>query len=1033
MTMNSNYDIFLNEKIGRGANTVVFRGFDRKLNRFVAIKQLDEEHADNELKRTRFVQQAQFLANLSHENLLNVYALEGEQGWIVMELMRGSLKDKIVEGPVGFDTARSILRQALQAVGYLHDGDRIHGSIRPSNILINDRGQVKLSDFEDYARKGALSPPAEGQSKYGAPELWKAQQFGELGPSIDFYCLGLTVLELLLSTKTEEKLLGENAIAYGDIGWIRFHTAEDSGVDVAGLVKKIPDDLAKCLTGMLRRKVKDRFSSAHQILKILEKGPNIAVTIAGESRNVEEPELVYPPFGKEVPEQKDPEIPGTTPPTHPPGIETVKGLDLSDKKTLCMVAAVVLSLLAIVGVSLQWLLEPSTVEVSLEILPADAKVFLLGSKSKELLKLSKDQTVMLPIGTQKLRAEAGGYVAQEFQINVQDQVEPVEISLSKDLLNFSIAIEPSVEMEVLAEGESLQRNQDSGTFQLVRGTHSIEIRSALHESREEILELAKEGQEFGPFSLDPKTEKVAFSFLDDTKITVLVDGIPVKPDPAGNYRLPWGIHEVAFVADSDEFLEIREAWNIGVDDLLTAIKLPLSHYEVAIDLDPPEAQVFVDGVLVEPENGRYRMAAGPVNLQASLEGYETEYANELIAEDTLPLALHLKKFEMPNGKAAAGRAIAGSVKILVFPTDLPNALARVANRDVRLVNGEGEISWEAFDGNTEVVATLWAEGISPATRTIAVESLREQGSAATVEFAVPLPAKERARLTWLFARRGCTSNPARSVELLTEAIALDGDLGEAVRDRGWAYEQLGKFEEANRDLKPAINILPNDYHALSRGGLVNFALGQEAQAKEYFDRAILQRPKSSAARYGRAEMAYRNGDFATAEGDLEMLWRYSFYEEQRIYAANVLASIFFKREDFERGIRLFDETIKRAESAGQDATEPKLNKARALLLLASNESQVGPDVAKKFIALARVEAMTIETMQPEYRIRKLTILAEVEFRSANHPQSLELCNLLIDDLQVQSKKVFLIRASVLEQLGRTTESQLDREKAQQLK
>ena len=121
MTPHSAYELF--EELGRGANTVVYRSYDLSLGREVAIKELDEAGRRDPRHRERFLREAQFLAQFEHDNVLRVYSVDQERGWIIMELMKGTLASKINEGPSDPDLVRSVLKQTLDALAFLHDAN----------------------------------------------------------------------------------------------------------------------------------------------------------------------------------------------------------------------------------------------------------------------------------------------------------------------------------------------------------------------------------------------------------------------------------------------------------------------------------------------------------------------------------------------------------------------------------------------------------------------------------------------------------------------------------------------------------------------------------------------------------------------------------------------------------------------------------------------------------------------------------------------------------------------------------------------
>ncbi len=197
-----------------------------------------------------------------------------------MELMKGTLASIIAAGPSDPDLVRSVLRQTLDALAFLHEKQKVHGTVRPTNLLINDAGRVKLSEFEQTSAGGELRVP-KGSKKYLAPELIKPE-FGEFGPPLDLYCLGFTALELLKGPQFESLFPGTGKGAIdADLAWLRWHSSPDELPPAKKLVKNLPDDLAQVLDRMLKKRVADRPQSAQEVLSALADKPLIAVPVEG--------------------------------------------------------------------------------------------------------------------------------------------------------------------------------------------------------------------------------------------------------------------------------------------------------------------------------------------------------------------------------------------------------------------------------------------------------------------------------------------------------------------------------------------------------------------------------------------------------------------------------------------------------------------------------------------------------------------------------------------------------------------------------
>lgn len=281
MANHPNYELF--EELGSGENSVVFRAWDLALSRDVAIKELKSEPGSDggqaDAKRIKqFLKEASFLAQFEHENVLRIHTVDQNRGWIVMELMKGSLASQIESEPMPADTVRSVLRQMLGALSFLHQKDKVHGAVRPSNILINEHGTVKLSDFEASSLDGELPVP-KGSKKYLAPELIRSD-FGSFGPAVDLYCLGFTALELLTGKKFDSLFpgTGDGAIN-ADVAWLRWHSSDEPMKSVKQIAAKVPDDLARVIDQLLKKSVEDRPQSAAKVLKLLDDAPLVPVKV----------------------------------------------------------------------------------------------------------------------------------------------------------------------------------------------------------------------------------------------------------------------------------------------------------------------------------------------------------------------------------------------------------------------------------------------------------------------------------------------------------------------------------------------------------------------------------------------------------------------------------------------------------------------------------------------------------------------------------------------------------------------------------
>ena len=135
------------DTIAAGEFATVSRARDRDLGREVAVKQIHAQYLADPRQLARYWQEAQLLASLQHANILTIYDVVRPRGWLILELMRGSLKPAAEGEPMDLDQLRLVLANCLTGLHFLHGNGVIHGDIKPSNILVAPPNRIKLGDF----------------------------------------------------------------------------------------------------------------------------------------------------------------------------------------------------------------------------------------------------------------------------------------------------------------------------------------------------------------------------------------------------------------------------------------------------------------------------------------------------------------------------------------------------------------------------------------------------------------------------------------------------------------------------------------------------------------------------------------------------------------------------------------------------------------------------------------------------------------------------------------------------------------------
>lgn len=191
-------------KLGAGGMANVYLAEDQELGRRVAIKILNERHANDEQFVERFRREAKNAAALSHSNIVSIYDRGEAEGtyYIAMEYLDGrSLKELIISrGPAPLNVAIEYVRQILSALRFAHRHGIVHRDIKPHNVLVDAEGRVKVTDF-GIARAGA-SQMTEAGSIVGTAQYLSPEQARGTGVDqrSDLYSLGIVLYELLTGT-----------------------------------------------------------------------------------------------------------------------------------------------------------------------------------------------------------------------------------------------------------------------------------------------------------------------------------------------------------------------------------------------------------------------------------------------------------------------------------------------------------------------------------------------------------------------------------------------------------------------------------------------------------------------------------------------------------------------------------------------------------------------------------------------------------------------------------------------------------------
>lgn len=256
--------------LGRGGMGVVYKAYDLKLDRYVAIKILDVKIVDKPRFVERFKREAKNQAQLSHPNIVTVYGFieSGDFLGIVMEYVEGESLDKLLyrQKKLHIYDAVFILRQILLGIGFAHSKGFIHRDIKPSNIIVNKEGVAKIMDFgisKSLFEKGVTKTGAKiGTVYYMSPEQIKGE---DVTHHTDIYSIGCTFYEMLIG---EPPFKFENEYDVMDA-----HLKKELP-KVSSKVPGAPELVDKIIALATKKKPSERYAHCEEFLKdltVLEK------------------------------------------------------------------------------------------------------------------------------------------------------------------------------------------------------------------------------------------------------------------------------------------------------------------------------------------------------------------------------------------------------------------------------------------------------------------------------------------------------------------------------------------------------------------------------------------------------------------------------------------------------------------------------------------------------------------------------------------------------------------------------------------
>lgn len=278
--INDRYEII--RSIGEGGMANVYLGYDTILDRNVAIKILRGDLSTDEKFVRRFQREALSASSLSHPNIVEMYDVGEDNGvyYIVMEYIEGQTLKQLLKkrGNLTLSESIDIMLQLTDGMGHAHDSYIIHRDLKPQNIMIQDDGQIKITDF-GIAMALNSTQLTQTNSVMGSVHYLPPEQAAGKGSTIrsDIYSMGIIFYELLTGTLPFK---GDNAVE------IALKQMRDPLPDLTEDNSSIPMSIENVILKSTAKNPKNRYTDAREMHDDL-------LTVLDDDR-ISEEKYIYP-------------------------------------------------------------------------------------------------------------------------------------------------------------------------------------------------------------------------------------------------------------------------------------------------------------------------------------------------------------------------------------------------------------------------------------------------------------------------------------------------------------------------------------------------------------------------------------------------------------------------------------------------------------------------------------------------------------------------------------------------------------------
>ena len=251
-------------KVGAGGMSDVYKAKDHVLGRFVAIKVLKQEFADDVNFVTKFRSEAQAAAGVEHPNMVNIYDVGSEDGihYIVMEYVEGITLKTYIEKKrqLSYKETISIAIQVGRGIEAAHNKNIVHRDIKPQNIMISTEGKVKVTDFgiARAATSNTIHSDVMGSVHYSSPEQARN---GFVDCKSDIYSLGIVMYEMVTGRVPFD---GDTTVA------IAFQHLQEEMESPRRYVPDLPVSLEKIILKCTQKSADRRYPAMSELMEDLK-------------------------------------------------------------------------------------------------------------------------------------------------------------------------------------------------------------------------------------------------------------------------------------------------------------------------------------------------------------------------------------------------------------------------------------------------------------------------------------------------------------------------------------------------------------------------------------------------------------------------------------------------------------------------------------------------------------------------------------------------------------------------------------------